>query len=123
METNLQTSAQQPRRISARIWLVIAYVLFAFYATALLVGFFFSGTLKVGDVSLEELFIHMGFITLYGILTTLPMLMVIGYQRSQLTILTAKIREDLWLCGLDSKQLSSKMQDFRDRNSWSAFKS
>ncbi|HSF80998.1 MAG TPA: hypothetical protein VLA49_07175, partial [Anaerolineales bacterium] len=56
-----------------------------------------------------------------GILSTLPMLLVIGYQRNQLAILTAKIREDLWLCGLDAQQLESKMDAFNQKNSWSAF--
>lgn len=121
METNLETTAKQPGQLSARIWLVVAYALFTIYAAGLFGGIILPNGLKVGEVSLEELFIYMGFITLYGILTTLPMLMVIGYQRNQLATLKSKIREDLWLCGLDSRQLTSKMGAFGERNSWGAY--
>jgi hypothetical protein len=126
METNLGATAPQPGRSAARIWLIVAYVLFVIYAAGLFIATFFPGAFRIygvglGEVTLEGMFIHIGFITIYGILVTLPMLMIVGYQRSQMATLKEKIRQDLWLCGLDGKQLSSKMQAFSDRNSWGAF--
>jgi len=126
METNLETTAKQPGQLSARIWLVIAFTIFVGYIAGQLGSFLFPGALQaygVGfeQVTLEGIFIQAGFFTIYGILATLPLLMVIGYQRSQLVTLKSKIREDLWLCGLDSRQLTSKMLAFGERNSWGSY--
>jgi hypothetical protein len=117
METNLHTTAPKGPGISARIWLVVAYTFFAVYAAGLMVLLSFYPASEPP----ENIFIFAGMITLYGILTTLPILLVIGYQGNQLATLTAKIREDLWLCGLDTQQLESKMHAFNQKNSWSAF--
>jgi hypothetical protein len=126
MNLEIQSPNPEPRQLSARIWLVVAYIIFAIYAVGQmgLLTFWKDATVgnyQVVEVSLEEMIIVIGFITLYGIVTTLPMLLIISYQRHQLVTLKTKIREDLWLCGLDSRQLHSKMKAFMNKNSWGAF--
>jgi hypothetical protein len=53
--------------------------------------------------------------------TTLPMLMVLGYQGTQRKMLLEKVREDLWLCGLKDRELQARIKEYGERNSWGAF--
>jgi hypothetical protein len=112
-------------RGASRIGLILIIVAFV-SLLLVLVGLFTSGIVKrrygLGpEFTMEMLIISIGVMLLFFFLVCLPLLMVIGYQGARKEALEKKIKEDLWLCGLDDKQLNTKLKAFAVRNSWNAF--
>jgi hypothetical protein len=55
------------------------------------------------------------------LLTTLPVLMVIAYRGLQGDMLDAQVRASLRLCALDDDELKRRLDEYQERNSFSAF--
>jgi hypothetical protein len=69
----------------------------------------------------ELFFFAIVLLCFFYVVSTLPMLMVLGYQGTQHKMLLEKVQADLWLCGLDDRQLQARMQEYESRNNWVAF--
>jgi hypothetical protein len=113
-------------RGSSRIWLILVIVLFS-AAILTLAVLFMSGVVRFRyyglgpELTVETIIISIGVLLVFFLPVTLPLMMVAGYHQVQHKMLEAKIKEDLWLCGLCIKQLGSRMEEFGDRNSLGAF--
>jgi hypothetical protein len=61
------------------------------------------------------------YVLIFYLLTVLPLLMVIGYRGIQGEMLTARVAEELALCGLREHQLRARLAEYQQSNSFSAF--
>ncbi len=58
---------------------------------------------------------------LFNLLTTLPLLMVVGYRGMQGPMIVEKARTSLSLCGLTSLKVKEKLKEYMEHNGFQAF--
>jgi hypothetical protein len=72
-------------------------------------------------LTLESVLTMTGLAVMFVVLSSLPLLMIVGYRLTQRDSLMWKIADDLLLCGLEDTELAAKVSEFRDRNGLPAF--
>lgn len=116
---------KRPTRRSSRIGLLALVVLFIIFVPTLAVLLRFGVIRRlygVGpELTMESFIIVFGILAVSFFLNALPLLMLLSYRGAQQKVLAAKIKQDLWLCGLQGQQLEVRIAEFDDRNSYSAF--
>lgn len=69
-----------------------------------------------------DLYVFSGaYVLTLNLLASLPMLMVVSYRGLRGDALADRVAEDLALCGLSDQHLRVRMQEYEDRNGFSAF--
>ena len=73
------------------------------------------------DLTLESLLVLTGFLLMFILLSSLPLLMILGYRQTQQKTLLRRVAQDLLLCGLRDTHLQVRVAEFKARNSYRAF--
>jgi hypothetical protein len=116
----------RPNKLASRLWLLLTLLVFL-----ALVGVFGWAMAErgaqiamrqglAGDI--DDLYAFaFTYVLLFVLLSTMPLLMVIGYHGLQGEILSAQLQEHLAMAGLRDSQLRARMLEYQQRNSFSAF--
>lgn len=73
------------------------------------------------ELSLEAVVLTVGLLFMLFFLASLPAVLILNYKAAWQSTLEATLTEDLWLCGIEDRQLDKRLSEFRQRNSFSAF--
>ena len=118
--------AEGYKNTSARremLWLLLGYTLIYLAIASLLANRAIEIVTRKGTPFEAADLIVFGFAytLLFNLLSTLPLLMVIGYHGIQGAMLMEKVRGSLTQCGLPIHRVDAKMREYAERNSFQAF--